>query len=405
MKPRLVFSRRYDVKTSYSARFSAGLLIMLSLSFLAACQPAKTAPTPGSSTPWLEEEVSFSFGSNELYGILTLPAHEGPHPALVIISGSVNLSTGIRNGVASAYQIDHARRMVLDGFAVLRYDPPGVGRSTGEAGFEPLDLRREEAIAAIQYLQSRPQIAADKIGLWGISQGGWVISMTAARYPQDVAFIITVSGAGVSVAEQQVHSIEAESRNAGLSEEEIRKAVLIGRLIIDWQLSDPIFKEDNLAAAQILGEGPWTSFLDLVYEPGEITLEEGLQMGIEILESIQEEDWAQFLYLQELYLPQLESVPPEQIEALRAMAGQTLLEDPRDYMTAVRCPVLAIYGENDLLQPTEKSAVLLEQYLTDGGKADCEIVILPGEGHATFLRSPAYWEPLSDWLKELREDL
>jgi pimeloyl-ACP methyl ester carboxylesterase len=294
--------------------------------------------------------------------------------------------------------------MVLGGFAVLRYDPPGVGRSTGEVGFESLDLRTEEAAAALQYLRSRSDVQADRVGLMGNSQGGWVIAMAAARYPQDVAFIISVSGSGVSVAEQQIHSIQAQSQAAGMSGAEVTRAVLFGRLLVDWQLADPIYRQVNEADAQTLGDGPWTRFLALVYEPGEITPSEALEEGIGILRSIQDEPWAKFLYLRELYLPQLESIPTEQVEALRAITGQTLLEDPREYWTKVQCPVLAVFGEDDLLQPTAKSAALYEQYLTEAGNEHFEIMVIPGVGHSISFSTPGYGEGLSQWLDRLYAD-
>lgn len=94
---------------------------------------------------------------------------------------------------------------------MLRYDPAGVGQSTGEIGFESLDRRTEKAIAALHFLQSRPDIRPDRVGLWADSQGVWVIVMAAAAFPEDVAFLISVSGSGVSVAEQQVYNIQAQS--------------------------------------------------------------------------------------------------------------------------------------------------------------------------------------------------
>lgn len=377
------------------------LSILLLLILTTACGGRAPSPTPFGSTPWVEEEVTFIFGSNELYGILTLPTSEGPYPAIAIISGSVNPSTGARDGVSGRYHIDLARKMVLNGFAVLRYDPPGVGQSTGERGFESLDSRTEEAVAALHYLQSRPDIRPDRVGLWADSQGAWVIAMAAAGFPQDVAFIISVSGSGVSVAEQQVYSIEAQSKAAGFSEEDITKAVLFGRMLIDWQLTNPVYREVNEAEAQTLGDGPWTSFMALVYEPGEITPTEGLQKGIEILKLIQGEPWAKFLYLRQVYIPELESIPPEQVAALKAIVGPTMLNDPKEYLTRVRCPVLAVFGEDDLLQPTEKSAALYEQYLTEAGNEDFKIVVVPGVGHSTVVSAPGYWEALSDWLDHL----
>ena len=375
--------------------------ILLLCILTTACAGRAPSQTPFSSRPWIEEEVTFTFGPNQLYGILTLPTNEGPHRAIVIVSGSVDPSTGARQGVSAQYHIDHARKIVLSGFAVLRYDPPGVGQSTGKRGYESLDSRTEEAVAALHYLQSRPDIRPDRVGLWADSQGAWVIAMAAAGFPQDVAFIISVSGSGVSVAEQQVYSIEAQSKGARISEEGITRAVLFGRMLVDWQLTDPIYREVNEAQARALGDGPWTRFMALVYEPGEITPAEGLQKGIEVLKSIQDEPWASFLYLKQLYIPQLESIPPEQVAALKAITGPTMLNDPKEYLTRVHCPVLAFFGETDLLQPTERSAALYEQYLTEAGNKNFKIVVIPGVAHSIGMWTPGYWEALSDWLDHL----
>jgi pimeloyl-ACP methyl ester carboxylesterase len=380
-----------------------GCISALVLSILATACAGKT-PTQTPSRPWSEQEVSFAFGPNELGGILTLPPGEGPHPAIVLVSGSADLSTGMRAGVSARYHIDHARKMVGLGFAVLRYDPTGVGRSTGKRGFESLDSRREEAVVALHYLQSRLDIQSDQVGLFGSSQGAWVIAMAAAAFPHDVAFLISVSGSGVSVAEQQIYSIQAQSRASGMPEEDVARAVVFGRLLIDWQLTEPIYRKVNEAEALALGDGPWSRFLALVYEPGDITPGEGLEQGIEILRSIQDEPWARFLYLKEGYLAQMESIPPEQVIALKELTGQSLLNDPKEYMTRVRCPALAFFGEDDLLQPTEKSAILYEQYLRQAGNSNYGIVVIPGVGHSVGLATPGYWEALSDWLDGLSSE-
>lgn len=377
------------------------LSILLLFILTTACAGSAPSPTPFSSRPWIEEEVSFIFGANELYGILTLPTNQGPYPAIVIISGSVNPSTGARDGLSAQYHIDHARKMVLNGFAVLRYDPPGVGHSTGERGFESLESRTEEAVAALQYLQSRPDIRPDRVGLWADSQGARVIATAAAAFPQDVAFIISVSGSGVPVAEQQVYSIEAQSKAAGFSDEDVTKAVLFGRLLVDWQLTNPIYREVNEAEAEALGDGPRTSFIALVYEPGEITPAEGLQKGIEILKAIQDEPWAKFLYLKEAYVPQLENIPPEHVAAAKAAARQSLLNDTKEYMSRIRSRVLAFFGQDDLLQPTDRSAALYEQYLTEAGNENFKIVVIPAVGHSIGIWTPGYCEALSDWLDHL----
>lgn len=376
-------------------------LVLIVFALITGCARSTLSPTPTSSRPWTEEEVTFNFGSTKLFGIVTLPASKGPHPAIIIISGSVDPMTGVRGGVGSQYHIDHARSMVLQGFAVLRYDPPGVGKSGGQPGIESLDTRTEEAVAALNYFKSRPDISPGRVGMFSDSQGVWVIAMAAAAHPQDVAFIISVSGSGVPLAEQQIYSIEAQSKAYGMPEVEITKAILFGRLLVDWQLTHPIYREVNQAAALALGDGPWNSFLKLVYEPGEITPAEGLLKGIEILKSIQDEPWAKFLYLKEVYIPQLEAIPPEQIPGLKAIVEPNMLNDPRQYLTQVRCPVLAFFGADDVLQPTQKSAALYEEYLTAAGNKNFKIVVIPGVGHEITLGLSAYREELSSWLKQL----
>lgn len=378
---------------------------MLILS-LAACTANAPAPEPTltSGMAWVEEAVTFSFGANQLAGVLTLPNQTGPFPAIVLISGSANENSGLRSGISDPYMFDQAHNIAKSGFAVLRYDPPGVGRSTGDARFETLDDRVEEAVAGIDYLQTRTDIAPDRVGLWGVSQGGWVIEVAAADYPQEVAFLISVSGSGVSVADQQVWAVETQSRAAGLSAADISKAALFSRLLIDWQPSKPMHQVTNQEAAEDLDVGPWQDFMKLVYEPGDISPAESLQEGIRILETIQDEPWAKALYLKTLYLPQLRSIPPEMLAGLKAQSDKNLLIDPKDFLPRVTVPVLAFFGEDDVLVPAQKSAELYTQYLDQAGNQNYKIVVFPHADHGLSGATAEYWQTLSEWLRGLYEE-
>jgi hypothetical protein len=383
------------------SRSVVGCLVLALVAGACSSDGAATTTTAPAALSWVEEDLTFSFNEDELFGVLTVPSGEGPHPAVVLISGSGG-PAGDRAGVSTRSFIDHSHRFASEGFAVLRYDPPGVGRSTGEVGFPSLEMRTEETAAALSYLQSLPAIASESVGLLGVSQGPWVIAMTAVRYPQDVAFLISVVGSGQSVAEQQVYGIEAQSRAAGMTEDDVTKAVLFGRLLIDWQLTEAIFQEANEADAQVLGDGPWTSFMALVYEPGDTDPVVGLGVGIEIMKSVQNEPWTEALYLKQLYIPRFESIPaditPEQLAAVQATTDQNLTTDPKDFLTEVRIPVLAFFGEDDLNVDSETSAALYEQYLTQAGNEDFTIVVIPGVGHGISPSTPGYWDTLSDWL-------
>ncbi len=188
----------------------------------------------GNVALWTEREVAIPYGEVTLHGVLTLPTSEGPYPAIALIAGAADAEG--RDGALAAVHAMHARRFAVRGFACLRYDPPGIGRSEGERGFDSLAARAEETLAVAAFLRGCSEIDPGRVGLWGASQGGWVIAMAAAEAPKSVAFLIMVSGTTVSVAEQQVYGVEMQSRAFGVSGEDLVKAVLVSRLLIDWQI-------------------------------------------------------------------------------------------------------------------------------------------------------------------------
>ena len=357
--------------------------------------------TSDTDLPWTEEDVTFDFGSDELLGVLTLPNEEGPHPAVVLVTGAASTETGVRDGAASRALINYAHTIAQDGYAVLRYDPPGVGGSTGEYGTEILSERAAEAMSALNHLQTRADIDGSRVGLWGVSQGSWVIAQAAADHPDDVAFLISVSGAGISVADQQVWGIETQTAAAGLGEADVAKAGLLGRLLIDWQLTEPIYRTETEPLIAEVGAGPWEAFSEIVYDSGDSSSLQALGEVIAVLEEVQDEPWAGALYLKELYLPRLRAATPELIAQLRESVGASLLTDPEDSLTRVRCPVLAFFGENDVVQPTETSAALFEEYLTTAGNDDVSIIVMPGVGHDINWTTPGYNKAVSEFLEGL----
>jgi pimeloyl-ACP methyl ester carboxylesterase len=102
-----------------------------------------------------------------------------------------------------------AHYMISRGFAVLAYDKRGVGDSEGTyqeaASTSNLQKIAEDAIAGVEYLGSRPEIDAQRIGLIGGSQAGWVIPLAASQ-SEAISYMVILSGPVESTVQEDVFS-------------------------------------------------------------------------------------------------------------------------------------------------------------------------------------------------------
>jgi dienelactone hydrolase len=96
-----------------------------------------------------------------------------------------------------------ARWFATEGVTAFAYDKRGVGESGGDFRTVPFMDLCDDGLAAIAYLKSRDEIDPKRIGVWGLSQGGWLGPLAASR-SADVSYVIAVSGPGVSPGEQMI---------------------------------------------------------------------------------------------------------------------------------------------------------------------------------------------------------
>jgi len=128
---------------------------------------------------------------------LTLPAGAGPFPAVGMVHGS---------GPSTRGEFDvFAIYLALHGVAVLGDDKRGTGQSGGtypgdQASDATLDLLARDAQAEAVFLAKLPFIDPKRVGLWGDSQGGWIVPLAASREPA-VRWAILNSGPVVTVGE------------------------------------------------------------------------------------------------------------------------------------------------------------------------------------------------------------
>jgi fermentation-respiration switch protein FrsA (DUF1100 family) len=194
---------------------------------------------------YTQEAVTFSNGDVRLAGTLTLPPGPGPHPAVVFAHGS--------GPVPRSFMAIDVDRFARHGIASLAFDKRGSGASTGDWHLADFDLLAEDVLAGVWLLRTDRRIRGDKIGLFGISQAGWIIPLAASR-SSDVAFIVPVSGGAVMPAEQELWRQRQNLEFLGVPDRFIEVERRTAAMAYDWQrrhqlgsmpLPNP-FADDNL---------------------------------------------------------------------------------------------------------------------------------------------------------------
>jgi pimeloyl-ACP methyl ester carboxylesterase len=142
-------------------------------------------------------------------------------PGAVVVHGS-----GRSERAMYRYAAD---RLTAMGMAVVLYDKRGVGQSTGryrdvttENSQEALAELADDARRALAVLASHRQVDPARVGLFGVSQAGWILPLAADGHP-GVPFLVVVSGPAVSVGFEIRHGRLNGEGSESISEAELAK--------------------------------------------------------------------------------------------------------------------------------------------------------------------------------------
>ncbi|MEO2021940.1 MAG: alpha/beta fold hydrolase, partial [Pirellulaceae bacterium] len=142
--------------------------------------PAPAEPTPVDKNA--PPDVQLQTKDTTLYGTIELPAGDGPFPVVLIVSGS---GPNDRDGNQAALKSDYLKKLAAglteQGFAVLRYDKRGSGKS--EVGDAPLETFRfdvfvDDAVGWVAMLRKDQRFSG--VAILGHSQGS-LVAMLAAQ--------------------------------------------------------------------------------------------------------------------------------------------------------------------------------------------------------------------------------
>lgn len=347
------------MSVTHGLRWRSGL-------FLAALALIGCAPPAGTQTESrsvMEQAVHFTSGSATLAGTLVFPAGTGKHPAVILFHGSGPQTRDLFT----------ARWFGTHGVAALAYDKRGVGQSTGNFRIVPFMELTDDGLAGIEYLKTRREIDTQHIGVWGLSQGGWLGPLAASR-SADVSFVIAVSGPGVSPGDQMIFLYGKELEAEGFSERDVQEASALRRVV--WH-----YLSSGAGYAKAKAE----------------------------LEAARKKSWYDTVKRQsdDLFAP-LET-PDQVARPDRPDArwfNKEAVYDPLPVLEVLRVPTLFVFGDHDRLVPVDESVAIIRRVQEKNMRnaftirvlADVEhdMTLVTGDGSREI--SPEYLKTMKEWL-------
>ena len=299
-----------------------------------------------------ELEVEFTNASVRLSGTVLQPQFGTPLAAVVLIHGS---GEGRRDGLREI-----ANGLAARNLAVLLYDKRGSGESDGDWTRSSLDTLAEDAAAGFRFLQDHLNDPEIPIGLWGISQGGWIAPVTAQLIEPD--FLIVVTGGARSPREVELHGYRETLRSIGASAKDVEVAE---------QLLSRYFK-------YLAGSATHESLMELV-------------------RSQVDQDW--FIALG------IGSVIPSP-ENRQYWEWVSLFESEASVRN-LTVPTLVLLGSEDPLAPHPATRNAWEDYLSSAVDQN-RVEIFEGAGHGIRTGAhggdfmPGYFDVQLQWLEQIR---
>ena len=323
--------------------FTQGMPFPLNLKKGETSRP-KRPQEPQPPFPYRSEEVTVKNERDGIYlsGTLTLPEKGTKFPAVVMVTGSgaQNRDEEIMGHKPFFVIADYLTR---NGIAVLRCDDRGTAASQGNHATATNEDFATDTEAMVNYLRSRKEINAKKIGIIGHSAGG-IIAFIVAKKDPSIAFVVSLAGAGVRGDSLMLKQVELISKSQGMPD-----AV--------WQGMKPSIR-NRYAILQQTDKTP-----------------EELQ--------------------KELYADVTQTMSPEQLKDLNtiqqlsaqisSMTSPWYLHfmryDPAQDLKKLKCPVLALNGEKDIQVDAAMNLTAIQKRISGNGNKNVTVKAYPNLNH------------------------
>lgn len=288
---------------------------------------------------YYSENISFknSVDNITLSGTLTLPKTKGKFPVAIIISGSGPQN---RDGEMFGHKpyLVLADQLTKNGIGVLRYDERGVGQSQGEYDSAGINEFSKDVESAIDYLRSRKEIDASKIGLIGHSLGGLIASKIASE-DQAIAFVVLLAAPGIDGDKLMLSQKAAIERAMGFNEFQIAQAQGIVKEAYDIIRKSDL---DNLSLKDSLNSYYVNKYGGFIPESQRKAL--------------------------------INQIGSHEVTSL-------IKSTPSEFLEKITCPVLAINGDKDFQVSASENLPAIKTSIEKNGNMNVKTVTLKSLNH------------------------
>ncbi|HVO98875.1 MAG TPA: alpha/beta fold hydrolase [Bryobacteraceae bacterium] len=315
--------------------FTQGVPLPLTFKRMDTVEAVQRPQTPKAPFPYDAIDVSYENKLGKLAGTLTIPRGAGPFPAALMITGSgpQNRDEELFGHKPFWVIADYLSRR---GIAVLRVDDRGVGGSAGKSSQETLDAMVADVLSGIEFLKSRKDINAKKIGVIGHSEGGTVGPLAASR-SGDIAFVVMMAGTGVTGEQVMYRQAELVGKSMGVGETAIARNRAVQEMIFR-----AVRQETDEKAAVGKFHAEWR-------KENSADPPESLVSQVKVMTSPEMHSFAFY--------------------------------DPAESLRKVKVPVLAMNGSRDVQVAPSQNLPAIKAALEAAGNKDFQTVELPGLNH------------------------
>lgn len=337
------------------------------------------------TAPYSSETVFFcpADSSIRFAGTLTKPTTQKITKAIVLVSGTGKQD---RDGTMAGHKFfaviaDHLTRQ---GIAVLRVDDRGTGETTGKYEDATTADFANDALCALTYLLSRPDLKGVPVGLLGHSEGGAAISIAAAQ-SNKVKFIISLSGLATNGLDALLEQNRQLVEVASIPQH-------------DKERYNDINARMFSTAYQYANDTAMETKLNATYASWKIKDDK-------LVDSLQIK-YDHFRFPIYSYVRQ----------ATGKWYRYHIRFDPAQYITKIHVPILSIYGEKDIMLNARNNTQNWEKYTAAAHNKNITTKIIPGLNHLlqhcktctsteyaqiTETIDPVVLEEISKWLKTI----